>query len=79
MNGVCLTQEEQMIKRFFILIAGFISAYLIERLFIFINLYCYSKWGSAAFHASISIEVYIIMLIGYLSFKPIFSKDTKED
>ena len=79
MNGVWKIQEEQMIKNLLILVTGFISAYLIERLFIFINLYCHSKWGSAGLHASISIEIYIIMLIGYLTFKPILNNNTKED
>lgn len=79
MNGVYQIQEKQMSKRLLILSTGFISAFLIKTLFAFIILYCDSKWGGIGLHASMSIEVYIIMLIGYLSFKPIFSKDTKED
>ena len=58
---------------------GCLSAILIKTLFAFISLYCNSKWGSIGLHASMSIEVYIIMMIGYLSFKPIFSKNAKED
>lgn len=68
-----------MFKRFLILSTGFISASLIKILFAFISLYCNSKWGSIGLKTSMTIEVYIIMLIGYLSFKPIFSEDTKED
>ena len=36
------------------------------------ELYALEHWGIRAFRLTISLESYVVMLIGYFSFKPIF-------
>lgn len=39
----------------------------------FWELYALENWGIRAFRLVISLESYVVMLIGYFAFKPIFS------
>lgn len=38
----------------------------------FWELYALENWGIRAFRLVISLESYVVMLIGYFAFKPIF-------
>lgn len=37
-------------------------------------LYALENWGIRAFRLAISLESYVVMLIGYFAFKPIFDE-----
>ena len=38
------------------------------------ELYALENWGIRAFRLAISLESYVVMLIGYFAFKPIFDE-----
>ena len=51
---------------------GNFAAYAILMVSPTLELYALENWGIRAFRLVISLESYVVMLIGYFAFKPIF-------
>ena len=63
---------KETIKAAFCFFLWSIAAHAIQRVFVLLCLYAFDKWGAGGLRATVSMEIYAVMLIGYLAFKQIF-------
>lgn len=60
-------------KNILCFLLGNFAAYAIFMASHYWELYALEHWGIRAFRLVISLESYVVMLIGYFAFKPIFN------
>lgn len=63
---------KETIKAAFCFFSWSIVAHAIHRVSVSLCLYAFDKWGTGGLYATVSMEIYAVMLIGYLAFKQIF-------